>query len=116
MQEEVLLLLIHNIVEMIFWFACTFMGIILTNSATTTYLSETYRWQDFIKCSALQMLVFGDNYTVLREFFPTQSLLLDITFWEVIIGFIVIVIALARLFGLLPTAITMDEEDEGTPS
>lgn len=103
-----IILLIHNIIEMIFWFACTFMGVILVNLESDVYLSEVYKWQDFIKCSTLQMLVFGDNYTIFKEIVPNQSLLLDITFWEVVIGFIVI--ALARLFSLLPTEITLENE------
>ncbi|MDK2941258.1 MAG: hypothetical protein PWP56_771 [Acetobacterium sp.] len=101
-----IILLIHNMVEMIFWFATTLMVICLVEEKSLgknyLYLSDAFYWGDFIKCSTLQFTTFGDSYTVISSMIGNQSLLINIAFWEILIGFIIIVISFARLFSFLP--------------
>lgn len=103
-----IILLIHNVVEMIFWFATSLMIVCLLEQRylgrNCQYLSEVFNWGDFVKCSALQFTTFGDSYTTISNLIGHQTLLVNITFWEIIIGFIIIVISFARLFSLLPPA------------
>lgn len=108
-----IILLIHNIVEMICWFAISFMGIILLNKSVVERnfekLSEVYSWFDFILCSTLQMTVFSDGYTSIKDIIQKQNFLATITIIEIIIGFIIIVLALARIFSLLPEVKQIDD-------
>lgn len=101
-----IILLIHNMIEMIFWFATTLMVICLFEEKSLEknylYLSDAFIWSDFIKCSTLQFTTFGDSYTVISRLIGSQSFLINITFWEILIGFIIIVISFARLFSFLP--------------
>jgi hypothetical protein len=80
-----IILLIHNIFEMICWF-------------------------DFISCSTLQMTVFSDGYTSIKDIIPKQNLLVEITIGEIIIGFIIIVVAIARFLSVLPDVQLIDED------
>lgn len=108
-----IILLIHNILEMISWFAISFMGIILLNKdlvgKSFQKLSEVYSWFDFILCSTLQITVFSDGYTSIKDIIQKQNYLATITIIEIIIGFIIIVVALARFFSLLPSVKQYDD-------
>ncbi|AQR95605.1 hypothetical protein [Clostridium saccharoperbutylacetonicum] len=109
-----IILLIHNIFEMICWFASSFMGIILLYKNTSPQqgfekLSEVYSWIDFISCSTLQMTVYSDGYTSIKDIIPKQNLLVKITIGEIIIGFIIIVVAIARFLSVLPDVQLIDE-------
>ncbi|MBP1756646.1 MAG: hypothetical protein H6Q59_3044 [Firmicutes bacterium] len=101
-----IILLIHNIVEMIFWFACIFMSACFLDSSIITdgsmHLSDLFRWSDFIRCSTLQFTIFGDSYTPLSGLLTNQSTLVNIAFWEILAGLIIILISLARFVSLLP--------------
>ncbi|MBU3136177.1 hypothetical protein KPL39_07825 [Clostridium gasigenes] len=109
-----IILLIHNIVEMISWFAISFMGIILLDKSVVgksfEKLSEVYSWFDFILCSTLQMTVFSDGYTSIKDIMTKQNFLATITIIEIIMGFIIIVVALARFFSLLPGVGQIDDD------
>lgn len=100
-----IILLIHNIVEMIFWFACVFMSACLIEASIITvnykHLSDLYNWPDFIRCSTLQFTIYGDNYTTISGLLLSQSKLIDIAFWEIIVGFIIIIVSIARFIDLL---------------
>lgn len=112
-----IILLLHNVVEMIFWFSVSLMVVCLLEkspiSQSFTHLSELFYWSDFIKCSTLQFTTFGDDYTAISGLIGNQNLLLiNITFWEILVGFIIIVISLARFFSLLPPVKTMDDHSK----
>ena len=123
-----IILLLHNVVEMIFWFSVSLMVVCLlevnTLDESFTHLSDVFYWSDFIKCSTLQFTTFGDDYTAISGLIGNQNLLLiNITFWEILVGFIIIVISLTRFFSQLPPVKTMDDRkiineetapDEGT--
>lgn len=109
-----IILLLHNVVEMIFWFSVSLMVVCLlevnTLNESFTHLSEVFYWSDFIKCSTLQFTTFGDDYTAISGLIGNQNvLLINITFWEILVGFIIIVISLARFFSLLPPVKTLDD-------
>ncbi|WP_373481544.1 hypothetical protein [Acetobacterium sp.] len=108
-----IILLLHNVVEMIFWFSVSLMLVCLLEvnmlDESFIHLSEVFYWSDFIKCSTLQFTTFGDNYTAISGLIGNQNLLLiNITFWEILVGFIIIVISLARFFSLLPPVKTLN--------
>ena len=110
-----IILLLHNVVEMIFWFSVSLMAVCLLEvnilDESFKHLSEVFYWSDFIKCSTLQFTTFGDDYTAISGLIGKQNLLLiNITFWEILVGFIIIVISLARFFSLLPPVKTKDEQ------
>lgn len=111
-----IILLIHNVVEMIFWFSVSIMVVCLSEIKTVggsyTHLSEIFYWSDFIRCSTLQFITFGDDYTAISKLIDGQNLLINITFWEILVGFLIIVISLARFFSLLPTVKCQDEVSE----
>jgi hypothetical protein len=111
-----IILLIHNIIEIICWFSVSFMGIILLNKnvidKSFNTLSELYSWSDFILCSTLQMTVFSDGYTSIKDIIPKQNFLTQITIFEIIIGFIIIVVSIARFFSLLPAVKQVDDNIE----
>lgn len=109
-----IILLIHNVVEMIFWFSVSLMAVCLLKENTLnqsfTHLSDLFYWSDFIKCSTLQFTTFGDDYTTISGLIGNQNIfLVNITFWEILVGFIIIVISLARFFSLLPPVKTLDD-------
>jgi hypothetical protein len=111
-----IILLFYNVFEMILWFANTLMAVCILDESITTksfvHLSDVYRWDDFIKCSTLQFTTFGDSYTGISQVITQQNILANIAFWEILVGFIIIVIALARMFSLLPPvkSYAFDEE------
>ncbi len=111
-----IILLIHNIVEMICWFAISFMGIILLDKSVVEKsferLSEVYSWFDFISCSTLQMTVFSDGYTSIKDIMTKQNFLARITIIEIIIGFIIIVASIARFFSLLPEVKQIEDNNK----
>ena len=49
------------------------------------------------------MIVFSDSYTCIGTIIPQQQILSTITIIEIVIGFLIVVVSIARLFGLLPT-------------
>ena len=102
-----IIMLIHNIAEMIFWFACSFMSVCVLEPSFAAkgyvHLSDLYRWSDFIRCSTLQFTTFGDSYTVIGLMMQGNTILINITFWEIMIGFIIIVISIGRFFSMLPS-------------
>lgn len=105
-----IILLIYNVIEMIFWFACSFMAVYLTmpENGIVKHLSEKFSFGQFIMCSALQFLVYGDGYTMIGQNFSHNEVLISITFWEILVGFIVMLVTFARLFSLLPNVVTQD--------
>ncbi len=108
-----IILLIHNIIEMIFWFSSSFMGIILLNKEIVNEgfnkLADIYSYWDFVWCSTLQMTVFSSGCTKLQEIIRPDNWMSIITQIEILIGFIIIVISLARLFGILPNVKQMEK-------
>lgn len=108
-----IILLFYNIVEMIFWFSCSFMVVYLTASGNGQdvegYLFEKYNFGQFVACSTLQFLTYGDGYTAIGQNIVHNEWLLSITFFEIMVGFIIVLVAFARLFGLLPD-VTVQEE------
>jgi len=108
-----IILLLYNIVEMIFWFSCSFMVVYLTASGNSSgmegYLFEKFNYGQFVVCSTLQFLTYGDGYTVIGQNIVHNEVLLSITFIEIMVGFIIVLVAFARLFGLLPD-VTVQED------
>lgn len=106
-----IILLIHNIVEMIFWFAVTFETMFIAESKlnTATLLEQGFQWREFLKGSTLLLATFGDSYSRINEMVQGSAGLLEVAFWEILIGFIIIVISLARFFSILP-GVKMQEE------
>lgn len=108
------ILLIYNIVEMIFWFSSSFMVTYLTatGNGIENHLSEKFNYGQFVTCSTLQFLTYGDGYTVIGQNVVQNEILLNITFIEIIVGFIIVLVAFARLFGVLPGVAVQDEKSQ----
>lgn len=92
-----IILLIHNYIEVIFWF--TAIVILLLRLQDIPVSSS---WIDFVISSTLVMTVFGDDYTEIIRNSINNSYIAKIAFLETMIGFIMIVIAFARMVGMLP--------------
>lgn len=107
-----IILLIYNIIEMIFWFSCSFMVIYLNAGMNTVekHLSEKFYYGHFVVCSTLQFLTYGDDYTMMGQNMLHNQMLFSITFAEIIVGFIIVLVAFARLFGLLPDVAVQEEK------
>lgn len=106
-----IILLIYNILEMIFWFATSFMAVYLLSPDTgiMNFLSEKFRFGQFVMNSALQFLVYGDGCTSIGANVLSNQFLVNITFGEIVIGFIVTLVTFARLFSLLPNVTSQEE-------
>lgn len=82
------------------------MGIILLNKEIVNEgfnkLADIYSYWDFVWCSTLQMTVFSSGCTKLQDIIRPENWMSIITQIDILIGFIIIVISLARLFGILP--------------
>lgn len=106
-----IILLIHNIIEMIFWFATTFKATFIVDSKLNagTLFEQGFHWRKFLKGSTLLLTTFGDSYSRISCMVQSNSILLEVVFWEIIIGFIIICISLAQFFSILPN-VKMQEE------
>ena len=110
-----IILLFHNVAEMIFWFGCSYMIICLLSPG---YLSEMhilnhlcegdFTFQDYIQSSSLLFIIGGGSNNLLNSV-SSYPLLNNITFIEVIVGFLIILFSFGRLISLLPN-IRMHEE------
>lgn len=95
--------LIHNYIEIIFWYT-TFVIIILKLSDANIYLLYT----EILASSVLCFTTF--NKSVLGSLANDNvALLSQIAFWEIISGLIMTIISLARFIGILPG---VDEVDK----
>ena len=110
-----IILLFHNVVEMIFWFGCSYMIICLLNP---TYLSKMHisnhlcegiiTFWDYIQSSSLLFIIGGGSNNFLNSV-NKYSLLANITFIEVVVGFLIILFSFSRLISLLPIIRTHEE-------
>jgi hypothetical protein len=110
-----IILLFHNVAEMIFWFGCSYMIICLLSPK---YLSKmhilnhlcegSFTFQDYIQSSSLLFIIGGGSNNLLNSV-SSYPLLTNITFIEVIVGFLIILFSFGRLISLLPN-IRMHEE------
>jgi hypothetical protein len=104
-----ILLLIHNLVEIVFWYA-TVTIILISLNLGTTKLHELGKWNDYIKSSTLFITTYGDNYTVVAKIAGGSKFLAELVFWEVLCGFVMVIVSFARFLSLLPTPDLIDEK------
>lgn len=101
-----IILLLYNIVEMIFWFSTTYMGIVLLEKENLKisfiHLKDIFSYGDFTVLSALNFTVYSSEFSKVKDLIKPGNLLSTIAQVEIIVGFIIIVISLARFFGELP--------------
>lgn len=104
-----IILLMHNIIEMVFWFSVLLMGTILLNkesienmiNGTFDKLCDVYSYGDFVSHSALLMSVYSDDYTPLQEIIKPHTWQSRISIIEIITGFIMIVIFMAQFLSAI---------------
>ncbi|MBF8982280.1 hypothetical protein IZY60_01890 [Lutibacter sp. B2] len=104
-----ILLLVHNIIEIVFWYATITMILISLNFGGIK-LHELGNWNDYIKSSALFITTYGDTYTSVAKI-TNSKFLVELVFWEVLCGFIMVIVSLTRFLSLLPTPAFIDEKD-----
>ncbi|NJE00320.1 hypothetical protein [Thermococcus sp. JdF3] len=90
-------LLLHNLLEIIAWYAVIYMGIVVLSNGTLTHGPGFY-----FMGSALCMTTFDPAISSEISSGTTVSLVRTIAFFEVETGVIMTVISLARFLGLLP--------------
>lgn len=100
--RRLVILLLHNYVEVIFWFATSYM--VLSKSFNVIVSQGTVI--DSILFSFITMVTFGSN-SLLSFQTGGQS----IVFIQAIIGLFMTIISLARVIGLLPKPSTQDEKE-----
>ncbi|QDA30503.1 hypothetical protein FH039_01190 [Thermococcus indicus] len=91
------ILLLHNLLEIIAWYAVVYMGIAILNNGALTHGPAFY-----FMGSALCMTTFDPSIS--SEIAPgtALSIIKTVAFFEVETGIIMTVISLARFLGLLP--------------
>lgn len=93
-STRMVVLLIHNYVEMIFWYASLYVSMqVISNHQIV------YSWGEYLKSSALCFMTFDTSLEVL---IPNMEFLSQVVFSEVIAGMIMTVISIARFLGMLP--------------
>lgn len=98
---RLVLLLMHNYVEIVFWFTTTiiyFLGIddMLVNS-----------WAYYLQMNFICITTF-DTSEMLRNI-KQENIFLLFAFLESVVGFLMTVISLARFIGLLPSVRSIDD-------
>ena len=106
-----IILLFHNVFEVILWFAVSFSTVYLGERVAdnVTLAQDGYSMVDFITHSMLLFTVFGDEYSSIQDL--NGMWLLKISSLEVIVGFMVIVFSVARFMSLLPNVKVQSEEN-----
>lgn len=98
---RLVVLLMHNYVEIIFWFT----------TATIFYLNSNglieYSWAYYLQINFLCITTFDTSEMIHR--LSGESLFLMVTFFESVVGFLMTVISLARFIGLLPSVKSIDK-------
>lgn len=93
---RMVILLLHNYVEVMFWYAGIIIALISINNA-----SMTFAWGEYIRSSVLCVATFdsGAIAEVVGELYPRLS---NVIFLQVVTGLIMTIVSLARFIGLMP--------------
>ncbi len=99
--QRSIILLIHNIVEMIFWFLTIYVTALLSYTHNLTADFFVYFLQ-----SVLCLLTF-DYQTLLQN--VNNNIMFSLASFEVLSGMILFIVVLARLIGMIP-AVELDDK------
>lgn len=93
---RMVILLLHNYVEVMFWYAGIIIALISINNA-----SMIFTWGEYIRSSVLCVATFnsGAIAEVAGELYPRLS---NVIFMQVVTGLIMTIVSLARFIGLMP--------------
>lgn len=100
---RMVILLLHNYVEVMFWYSAIIIALISINNASLTCTLGEY-----IRSSVLCVATFdsGAIEEVVGELYPRFS---NIVFLQVITGLIMTIVSLARFIGLMPEVDSIDD-------
>lgn len=98
---RMVILLMHNYIEIVFWYASLFMIIIVFNKENPIDFS----WAHYIKGSILCVTTYNNEIIISERY----GYLANAAFFATISGFIMTVISIARFIGLLPQIETIDK-------
>lgn len=101
--RRTIILLIHNYIEIMFWFATIMLAITVVMGMETTV-----SWSEYVISTVLCITVF-DHSGLESIIKPTNSVVTQVVFLEVIAGMIMTIISLARFIGMLPEVKQMEE-------
>ncbi len=96
-----IILLIHNFIEIIFWYSIVYIMVVKIQTNV-----DTIDWFYYVQNSILCFMT-ADNTLIIQE--NMSSTLQKIAFTELIIGIIMTVISFSRFIGLLPSVKIIDE-------
>lgn len=100
--RRIILLLLHNYVEIMFWYASIML--------TVAYISDirvTTSWIEYITSTILCVATF--DRAGLESIISENLLLMQLAFMEIVSGLIMTIISLARFIGILPTVDEIDK-------
>ena len=98
---RIVILLLHNYVEIIFWYSVFHLTALLFLN-----LNFEYSWGHYIKSSVLCFTTFD---ILSHKGISIYKILSTLAFWEVISGIIMTLISLARFIGMLPDVEHIEE-------
>lgn len=91
---RIVILLLHNYIEIIFWYSVFYLTTILFLN-----FNFEYNWSYYLRSSVLCFTTFDSS---IFKGISIPRILSTIAFWEVISGIIMTLISLARFIGMLP--------------
>lgn len=97
---RMVLLLLHNYVELIFWFSTIYIYL-----STTAGINLGFNWSDYIRISAL---CFTSNELSFIDYPGITRIIVNVAYAEMVGGLVMTIISLARFIGLLPSVDTDD--------
>lgn len=100
---RMVILLLHNYVEVMFWYAAIIIALISLNTA-----SMTCTLGEYIRSSVLCVATFnsGAIEEITGQLYPRLS---NIVFFQVVTGLIMTIVSLARFIGLMPDIEYIDD-------
>lgn len=100
------LLLIHNYIEVMFWYASIMLALLQLDDNTLNA-----SWGEYVRSNILCVAVF-DRSSIQELMGDTYSSVANIIFMEVISGVIMTLLSLARFIGIMPGVKTKKLENE----
>lgn len=97
--SRMLVLLIHNYIEIVFWYAVMALTIIYLNNQ-----SESFSWAHYIKSSFLCISTFNEDAVISNGVFLSK-----IAFFEAVSGIILTIVSIARCINTLPAVEEIDK-------
>jgi hypothetical protein len=95
LPTRMVLLLLHNYVELIFWFSTAYISL-----SSMSGINFGFNWSDYIRISAL---CFTSNDLSFIGYPGITRTIVTFAYLEMVGGMVMTIISLARFIGLLPS-------------